>query len=138
MATWTKNGHSSFRAIHPYVRIEKRNNVPFPLFGGRPFQLMIYLMEEAAAQAIQEYLPEGWVSVGAMINVKHLAATPVGFKVTARAEVLSINENLVTFAVEAHDGIDKIGEGTQVRAVIETKQFEKRVRLKARRVRDSL
>lgn len=99
---------------------------------------MIYLMEEAAAQAIQEYLPEGWVSVGAMINVKHLAATPVGFKATARAEVLSINENLVTFAVEAHDRIDKIGEGTQVRAVIETKQFEKRVRLKARRVRDSL
>jgi len=98
--------------------------------------MMIYLMEEAARQAIQEYLPEGWVSVGTMINVKHSAATPVGFKVTARAEVVLVKDNLITFAVEADDGIEKIGEGIQVRAAIEVKRFEKRVRLKAKRARE--
>src|SRR3954468_4906517 len=51
--------------------------------------LMIYLMEVAAADAIKEYLPEGWVSVCIEVNIKHLAATPVGLTVTARAEVIS-------------------------------------------------
>jgi fluoroacetyl-CoA thioesterase len=98
--------------------------------------MMICLMEEAARAAIQEYLPEGWVSVGTVINVKHLAATPVGFKVTARAEVVSVSDNMVTFAVEAHDGIEKIGEGLQVRAAIEVKRFEQRIRLKTKRALD--
>ncbi|HEX8650583.1 MAG TPA: thioesterase family protein [Pyrinomonadaceae bacterium] len=93
--------------------------------------MMIYLMELAAAEAIQPYLPEGWVSVGAVVNVKHLAATPVGFIVTAKAEVVSVSDHLVTFTVEAHDGVDKIGEGTHVRAPIEMERFERRVKAKA-------
>lgn len=93
--------------------------------------MMIYLMEVAAAAAIQEYLPEGWVSVGALVNVRHLAATPVGFTVTAKAEVISVNENLVTFAVEAHDGVEKIGEGTHIRALVELERFDKRMKIKA-------
>jgi fluoroacetyl-CoA thioesterase len=92
--------------------------------------LMIYLMEEVAAAAIQPYLPEGWSSVGTVVNVKHLAATPVGFTVTATAEVVSIGENTVTFRVEAHDGVDKIGEGTHVRAPIDLQRFEKRYKAK--------
>lgn len=93
--------------------------------------MMIYLMELAAANAIQPYLPEGWVSVGAVVNVKHLAATPTGFTVTARAEVTAVSAHTVTFTVEAHDGVDKIGEGTHVRAPIEMARFEKRMRIKA-------
>jgi predicted thioesterase len=93
--------------------------------------MMIYLMELAAAQAIQEYLPDGWVSVGFLVQVKHLAATPVGFIVTARAEVVEVSEQQVTFAIEAHDGIEKIGEGKHVRAPIEIERFEKRVKEKA-------
>ena len=93
--------------------------------------MMIYLMELAAAEAIQPYLPEGWVSVGATVEVKHLAATPVGFTVTARAEVVSVSDHLVTFTVEAHDGVDKIGEGTHVRAPIESERFGRRVKAKA-------
>ena len=92
--------------------------------------MMIYLMELAAAQAIQEYLPQGWVSVGAMVTVKHLAATPVGFTVTARADVVSVSDHLVSFAIEAHDGFEKIGEGKHVRAPIELSRFEKRMRKK--------
>ncbi|MBV9956828.1 MAG: thioesterase family protein [Acidobacteria bacterium] len=93
--------------------------------------MMIYLMELAAARAIQQYLPEGWVSVGAVVNIRHLAATPIGLTVTARAEVVSVGEAQVTFRVEAHDGVDKIGEGTHVRAPVELARFEKRVKAKA-------
>jgi predicted thioesterase len=92
--------------------------------------MMIYLMEVAAGDAIQKYLPEGWVSVGVVVNVKHLAATPVGFTVTAKAEVVSVSDSTVTFTVEAHDGVEKIGEGTHVRAPIELARFEKRVKSK--------
>src|ERR1044072_3665947 len=93
--------------------------------------MMIYLMELTAAELIEPYLPEGWVSVGATVDVRHLAATPVGFTVTASAEVVSVSDHLVTFHVEAHDGVDKIGEGTHVRAPIEMERFERRVRGKA-------
>lgn len=93
--------------------------------------MMIYLMEVAAADAIQKYLPGGWVSVGVLVNVKHLAATPVGHTVTARAEVISVEGNIVTFAVEAHDGIEKIGEGRHARAPVHLERFEQRMRAKA-------
>jgi fluoroacetyl-CoA thioesterase len=93
--------------------------------------LMIYLMEVAAANAIQPYLPEGWTSVGVAVDVKHLAATPVGLTVTARAEVISVEGKTVTFVVEAHDGVEKIGEGRHVRAPVNLKRFEQRVESKA-------
>ena len=92
---------------------------------GTPF--MIYLMEVAAANAIQGSLPDGWVSVGAEVNVRHLAATPVGHTVTATARVLSVNDRLITFSVGAHDGVERIGTGTHVRAVIDVARFEQRV-----------
>jgi predicted thioesterase len=93
--------------------------------------MMIYLMEVAAAEAIAGYLPQGWGSVGAVVNVKHLAATPVGFTVTARAEVTSVSDRLVNFIVEAHDGVEKIGEGTHTRGIINLERFEARFRAKA-------
>lgn len=92
--------------------------------------MMIYLMEVTATETIQPYLPEGWTTVGTVVNVSHLAATPVGFTVTARAEVLSVEGKLITFAIEAHDGVEKIGEGRHVRAAIQLEKFEKRVKMK--------
>ena len=92
--------------------------------------MMIYLMELAAAKAIAPYLPPGWVSVGAEVSVKHLAATPVGFSVTARAEVLEWNGKTVTFAVEAKDGVELIGEGRHVRAPIDRERFDRGVAAK--------
>lgn len=93
--------------------------------------LMIYLMEVVAADAIQKFLPEGWVSVGVRVDVKHLAATPVGLTVTARAEVVSVKDHIVTFIVEAHDGIEKIGEGRHVRAPVHLERFVQRVKAKS-------
>ncbi len=85
--------------------------------------MMIYLMELAAAQAIQPHLPDGWISVGALVQITHLAATPVGLTVTARAEVVEVSDRLVTFSVDAHDGFEKIGEGKHTRATVQLSRF---------------
>lgn len=86
--------------------------------------MMIYLMEMAAARAIQQYLPDGSVSVGTEVNIRHLAATPVGFVVTARARVTKVDGRVVTFAVEADDTVETIGEGSHTRAIVDLVRFE--------------
>lgn len=95
--------------------------------------MMIHLMELASAKAIAPYLPPGWVSVGAAVNVTHLAATPVGFTVVARAEVIEWNGKTVTLKVEARDDNDVIGEGTHVRAPIDMERFTRGIAAKAAR-----
>jgi fluoroacetyl-CoA thioesterase len=96
--------------------------------------IMIFHMEQTAGAAIMPHLPEGWVSVGVLVNVEHLAATPVGARVRIQAEVVAVDDNRVTFKVEAHDGIDKIGEGLHVRAAVEKARFMKRVAAKGRQI----
>jgi Predicted thioesterase len=103
-----------------------------PAVYGTP--IMIFHMEDTAGTAIMPHLPDGWVSVGIVVNVKHLAATPVGAQVRVRAEVIAVDDNTVTFKVEAHDGIDKIGEGLHVRTAVEMARFMKRVEAKARQI----
>ena len=103
-----------------------------PAVYGTP--IMIFHMEDTAGSALAPYLPEGWVSVGVVVNVKHLAATPVGARVTVRAEVVAVDDYTVTFKVEAHDGIDKIGEGVHVRAPVQLSRFMKRVEAKQTRM----
>jgi fluoroacetyl-CoA thioesterase len=92
--------------------------------------IMIYHMEVTASDAIQGLLPEGWVSVGVVVNVKHLAATPVGMKVTLKAQVIEVADHAITFSVEAYDEVEKIGEGIHVRAPVEMSRFIKRVQRK--------
>src|SRR5271156_3069442 len=92
---------------------------------GTPF--LVYLIEVAASNAIREHLPKGWVSVGYEVNVKHLAATPVGRTVTAKARLDSIDGRFIKFAVEAHDGVSHIGTGTHVRALVQLSRFNKKL-----------
>ena len=92
--------------------------------------IMIYHMEVTASDAIQQLLPEGWVSVGVVVNVKHLAATPVGMKVTLQAQVVEVADHTITFAVEAYDEVEKIGEGVHVRAPVELSRFMSRMEKK--------
>jgi predicted thioesterase len=92
--------------------------------------MMILMMEVAAQEAVDKFLPEGWTTVGTMVNISHLAATPVGFTVTARAEILSIEGTMINFAVEAFDGVEKIGVGKHSRAAVQVKNFENRVKTK--------
>jgi len=89
--------------------------------------MMIYLMETVAGDLIAPYLPEGWISVGVHVDVKHLAATPLGATVTATAKITAVTDNMVTFEVEAHDEAERVGEGTHVRAAVELSRFLKRL-----------
>jgi len=94
---------------------------------------MIALMEAAAVAAIDPLLPEGQASVGMALDVKHLAATPPGRQVRARAEVVAVEGRKVTFRVQAWDEQGKasptslIGEGTHTRYVIDRSRFMERV-----------
>jgi fluoroacetyl-CoA thioesterase len=88
---------------------------------------MIALMENASVSAIREHLDVGETSVGIEVNVKHVAATPVGMRVRARAEVLSVDKRRVTFRVEAWDDKERIGEGTHVRVVVDEARFRERI-----------
>src|ERR1700726_3154180 len=63
--------------------------------------MMIALMENAARQAVAEHLDEGYVTVGTLVNVKHLAATPLGQRVRASAELSEIDHRRLVFKVEA-------------------------------------
>ena len=90
---------------------------------------MIALMEGAAFSAA-EVLPQGWSTVGTELNVRHLSATPVGMKVYARAELLSVDGRTLSFKVEAFDEAGKIGEGSHGRFIIEVEKFLAKVKSK--------
>jgi predicted thioesterase len=88
---------------------------------------MIALMENASVAAIQKYLGAGQTSVGTEVNIKHLAATPVGMRVRARSELTAVDGRRLTFQVEAWDDKEKIGEGTHGRAIIDEARFAERL-----------
>ena len=92
--------------------------------------MMILHMEMASGSAIASDLPEGFVSVGMDVKVRHLAATPVGRTVRAIARVIQIDGRSVLFEVEAWDGDRKIGDGTHRRGIINVLEFEKRFGVK--------
>lgn len=85
--------------------------------------MMIALMENAAWQAVVEHLDAGMATVGTLVNVKHLAATPLGQHVRATAELIEIDRRRLVFKVEAHDEKQKIGEGLHERFIVELKRF---------------
>ena len=84
---------------------------------------MIGLMESACLSIVDPLLPEGQATVGVSLNIRHLAATPVGMSVTAQAELLTVSGKKLTFAVQAFDDKEKIGEGTHERYIIDLNKF---------------
>jgi len=92
--------------------------------------MMITAMENAALNAIRGYLDPGESAVGTAVNVRHLAATPVGHDVTAEAEVIGVDGRTITFKVTARDEKEEIGSGTHERAVIDLKRFNARLATK--------
>src|SRR5436305_12372318 len=85
--------------------------------------VMILFMENAALAAIRPYLDEGESAVGTAIDVRHLAATPVGHEVRAEAEVVRVEGNRIEFKVSARDETEEIGCGTHQRIVIDLASF---------------
>jgi fluoroacetyl-CoA thioesterase len=88
--------------------------------------MMILHMEMASGAAIASHLPDGFVSVGMDVRVRHLAATPIGRTVRAISSVIQIDSKSVVFEVEAWDGDRKIGDGTHRRGIVNVMEFEKR------------
>ena len=89
--------------------------------------MMINLMENAAWRAVQSQLAEGDTTVGMVVNVRHLAATPVGGHVTATAELVEIDGRRLVFQVSAHDDSGLIGDGTHERVIVHLARFLERI-----------
>jgi predicted thioesterase len=95
--------------------------------------VMINLIEAAALAAVEQSLPEHHQSLGTHLDITHVAATPVGMKVRATAEVVRIEGRTIYFKVRADDEKELIGEGTHERVVVNVERFDKRVQEKAKR-----
>ena len=89
--------------------------------------VMIMAMENAALNAIKPFLAAGESAVGTRVDVLHLAATPVGRQVVARAEVTKVDGRRIEFRIEASDGVAAIGKGTHERLVIDMARFVERL-----------
>ena len=92
--------------------------------------MMIMAMENAALNAIRGYLDAGESAVGTSVDVRHLAATPVGHDVTAEAEVTGVDGRRVAFKVSARDETEEIGRGTHERMVIDMRRLDQRLAAK--------
>lgn len=84
---------------------------------------MAALMEGAACEALGGLLSEEQTTVGIELNLKHLAATPVGMEVRAEAEVTAVEGKIITFAITAYDEAGKIGEALHKRAIVSSQKF---------------
>lgn len=95
--------------------------------------VMINLIEEAALAAVEDHLPDGKQSLGTLLDVSHIAPTPIGMKVTATAELVSIEGRRLEFRIEARDAQDLIGQGRHDRIVVTADKFALRIAEKAAR-----
>jgi predicted thioesterase len=91
---------------------------------------LIALMEAASQVAIAPYLDEGQTAVGIHVDMKHLAATPVGMEVRVRAELVEVDGRRLRFRVEAWDETEKVGECDHARFIVDMDRFMKRVEQK--------
>ncbi len=84
---------------------------------------MIALMEKSAMNNVAQYLEPGQATVGTMLKVKHIAATPVGMSVRAVSELIEQDKRRLLFKVSAYDDCELIGEGTHERFIIDVERF---------------
>ncbi len=97
--------------------------------------VMINLIEAAALAAVEHLLAAGYQSLGTVLSVRHIAATPVGMRVRATAEVVKIDGRTLVFRVEARDERDLIGDGAHERVIVNVERFDKRVQEKLQAMR---
>lgn len=95
--------------------------------------IMVNLMEAAALQAVERFMPPGHQTVGTHLDVRHFAATPVGLKVRAHAELTRIDGRTLTFRLHAEDERESIGDGVHERLIINVERFDQRMQKKLKR-----
>jgi fluoroacetyl-CoA thioesterase len=92
--------------------------------------VMIMIMENAALNAMKPYLAAGESALGTHVDIRHLAATPVGRVVTGEAEITKVDGRRLEFTIRALDGTEVIGTGTHERMIIDIARFSERLRSK--------
>jgi len=105
-----------------------------PVFGT---PALIALLELAAVHAVADALPPGSTSVGTHLDVRHLAATPIGMTVCAQATLTAIDGRRLIFAVEAFDKVEKVGEGNHTRVIVDAQKFVQRAEAKTQQASDA-
>ena len=120
------------------IKVSQNQSTTFLWEGENVFSTpsMISEMEETCRLLLKEqFIPEEqWDSVGTFVEIKHLAATPIGAEVLLKAKVCSVNGRRVMFEVEASDNIEKIGEGRHERTIIDISRFRNRFDLKKKKL----
>jgi fluoroacetyl-CoA thioesterase len=91
---------------------------------------LVQLMEAAAIEAIQTFIPSDQLTLGTQMKIKHLSATPLGMKVVAHALLKEVNKNRLLFLVDAYDEVEKIAEGEHERVIVSKERFLEKVRKK--------
>lgn len=97
--------------------------------------VMVNLMESASLIAIERFLPSGYQSVGTKLDISHIAATPIGMRATAEAELIKVEGKALTFRLTVRDETGLIGEGTHERIIVNVERFDKRVQEKQAKVK---
>jgi len=95
--------------------------------------VLAYLLEAAALDAAEKHIPAGQQTVGIHIDIRHFAATPVGMKVRAQAEVVQVDGRVIAFHVWAEDEVELISDGTHERMIITLDKFDVRMQAKTER-----
>jgi predicted thioesterase len=118
-------GMSAERLLTVTPELTVQHFVPsMPAVYGTP--LMILEMEMTSGDAISGVLPQGWVTVGTEVDIRHLAATAVGRVVRTTAVVTAVERRIIRFEVAAFDGAQKIGDGRHARGLVNVEHFMKR------------
>jgi fluoroacetyl-CoA thioesterase len=121
-----KAGMSAERTLTVTPDRTVRHVIPtMPAVFGTP--MMIMEMEMASADAINPHLGVGWVTVGTEVDIRHLAASPVGAVIRTTARVVAVERRVIRFEVEAFDGERRIGEGRHARGLVNLATFNKRL-----------
>jgi fluoroacetyl-CoA thioesterase len=92
--------------------------------------VMINLMEAAALNAVENLMPVGFQSLGTRLDIRHIAATPVGMRVHAVAKLIKVTGRTLEFWVEAHDQRELIGDGSHQRVIVNVHRFDQRLQAK--------
>jgi len=120
------------------IRVNESQTTSFLWEGENVFSTpsMISEMEETCRLLLkEEFLQnEEWDSVGTLVNIRHLKATPVGAEIKLKAKVVNVNNRRVTFEVDAVDKIEKIGEGIHERTIINVPEFRERFNTKLKKL----
>jgi len=92
--------------------------------------VMINVIEAAALDAVERFLPAGYQSLGTVLSVRHIAATPVGMRVRATARITKVDGRTIFFSVSVADDKELVGDGTHERVVVNVAKFDERVQRK--------